>query len=310
MRIAGYIGTYNESIERPLAALLGQTYAVPNIVVVDNASVTDPLSRSMPEHVTVIRTPRNIGTSSGVAAGLRYALDHGYEWLWLLDSDGAPYPDALQKLVELYESFDEARKRRTGILCCTQILLPSTQLFHGRRLTPGGPRLPIIEPRLPYCECDAVMWNGALINMETVRVVGLPRLGTAGAWEDLSYDYGDIEFTYRIKAAGYDVLTHLSSFVNQRTGHSRELRILGRSLISTNHPPARRYLFFRNLLYFWVHVYPRRNWVLLGTWLLYRLTVIAVGMALLEEGVVEKLRACFAGIRDGMAARLDTKYDR
>ncbi len=308
MKVLGCIGTYNEAVGNALAALLDQTHAVAHIVIVDNASVQDPLPASLPEHVTVVRTPRNIGPSSGVAAGLAYALEHGYEWLWLLDSDGRPHPDALAKLVDLYESFDEVRRRRIGILCCTQILLPSSRLFYGRRLTPGGPRPPVIDRRLPYCECDAVMWNGALFNMEAVRIVGLPRHGTEGFWQDLSYDYGDIEFTYRFKAAGFEVLTHRFSLIDQRTGHSRELKVLGRSLISTNHPPARRYLFFRNLLYFWFYVYPRRNRALFYPWLAYRLAVIMLGIGLLEDDFGPKVRACFAGIRDGVAGKMGDPY--
>ena len=308
MKVLGYIGSYNEPVDRTLDALLAQTYPVRDIVVVDNASAVPVAPATASDRVTVVRVARNIGPNSAVAAGLQHALDHGYEWMWLLESDGAPHPDALENLVQLYDSLPAETQSRVGVLCCTQVLLPTTKRFHGRRLTPGGPRLPHIDPALPYCEVDAVLWNGALFNMDAVRAVGLPRLGRSSAWEDLSYDYGDTEYTYRIKAAGYHVLVHRSSLIDQRVGRSRQVRVLGRPWITTNHPESRRYLFFRNLLYFWVHVYPRRNWPLFGTWFLYRLTVILLGVVLLEDRRLRKIVAAFRGIWDGLRGDLRAKY--
>jgi GT2 family glycosyltransferase len=281
---------------------------VAEIVIVDNASKQDVIPAVLPDRTTVIRTPINIGPSSGVAAGLQYALTRDHEWFWLLDSDGAPHKDALQKLVELYESLDSATQNSVGILCCSQILLPSSKLFHGRRLTPGGPRLPKIDQRLSYCECDALMWNGALFRLDAVRAVGLPRLGRLGVWEDFSYDYGDMEFSYRIRAAGYKLLVHRSSLIDQRVGRSKQVWAFGRTWMTTNHPPDRRYLFFRNLVYFWLHLYPRRNWPAFSTWFLFRMTSTMLAFLLVEENRAAKMRACFAGIRDGIAGDLTRRY--
>jgi rhamnosyltransferase len=308
MRILGYIGSYNDGIDRPLQALIDLTYPVSDIVVVDNASETNIFPKNFPRPVSVVRIEKNLGPNSAVATGLQYALDHGYEWFWLVESDGNPHKEALAKLVALYDSFDAETKKRIGIVCSTQIL-SSSKVFQGRRLTPGGPRLPKIDPNLPYCECDGIMWNGALFNLESVRAVGLPRVGTAGPWEDLSYDYGDMEYSYRIKAAGYKVITHLFSMIEHRVGRPKQLKMLGRPLITTNHPPNRRYLFFRNLTYFWVHIYPRLNWATFGLWFAYRFAVTCLGIVVIErKGIFKKIWACFEGVRDGLAGNLARKY--
>ena len=178
----------------------------------------------------------------------------------------------------------------------------------GRRLTTGGPRPPKIDPDSPYCEVDSLLWNGALFKLAAVRTVGLPRCGKASAWEDLSYDFGDTEFTYRIKAAGYKLLTHRFSMVDQRVGHSTQMRILGRLLITTNHSPSRRCLYFRNLVYFWLYIYPKRNWVVFGPWFTYRLCVTTAGIALMEDNRGPKILACFKGIWHGILKRLEYTY--
>ena len=309
MRILGYVGSYNEKIDRTLKALMAQTYPVNHILVVDNAS-TEPISvpADLTSRVTVIRTDKNIGPSSAVTAGLRYAMQHEYDWMWLIESDGAPHEDAMEKLVTLYQSFPPETRSSIGILSSTQVLLPTPKLYHGRRMTPGGPRFPRIDPLVPYCESDSMNWNGIMFRLRAVRAVGLPRLGKNGYWEDLSYDYGDSEFSYRIRAAGYKVLVHRYSLVDQRVGRSKYTTVFGRVLVSTNHPPFRKYLFFRNLIYFWIHIYPRRNWLLFCTWFFYRFAATMFGMVLLEDQALPKIVASIRGLWDGLYKRLDRKY--
>ncbi|WP_447980624.1 glycosyltransferase [Candidatus Nitrospira bockiana] len=300
MKILGYIGTYNESVTPALQGLLNQTQAVSDIIIVDNASERPVVPGSLPPQARVLRVARNIGPNSAVRAGLTYAVEHGYDWMWLLESDGAPHKDALEQLLGLYRSFNAATQAEIGILCCTQVLLPTSKLFHGRRMTPGGPRPPRINPSLPYCEVDSLLWNGALFKIDAVRAVGLPRSGQNHPWQDLSYDYGDTEYTYRIRAAGYRLLTHRFSFVDQRVGRSKQIRVLGRPLVTTNHPPRRRYLFFRNLVFFWLHIYPHRHWPTFGAWFLYRLGVTIAGIVVFEDHRLPKIAACFKGIWHGI----------
>ena len=308
MRILGCIGTFNHDISDSLKGLLQQTHPVEHILLVDNMSTRNVIPEPLPRGVEVVRTEKNIGPNSAIRAGLEYALANGYEWIWLLESDGVAEPDSLEKLIGLNRSLDPSLRSAVGILCSTQVLLPSGNLFQGRRLTKGGPRLPIVHASVPYCECDSVMWNGSLINLKAVREVGFPRSGTNGAWEDLSYDFGDTEYTYRIRAAGYRLLVHTNSFVLHRTGSPKSIRLLGRDWHSTNHSPARRYLFFRNLVYFWLHIYPAKNWPLFLLWFCYRFSAISLGIVVIEEDIFRKIHACLRGIRDGWKGDLQKEY--
>src|SRR5439155_8478900 len=108
-RILAHIHTFNDAdiIDRTIASVRTQTHLVDEIIVVDNASRDATLDQPSVKHATVLRQAVNGGTSGAVHAGLRYALDHDYDWTWVFDADSLPDPDALEKLLALYASFPE-----------------------------------------------------------------------------------------------------------------------------------------------------------------------------------------------------------
>jgi hypothetical protein len=80
--------------------------------------------------------------------------------------------------------------------------------------------------------------------------------------------------------------------------------------LTTNHQPDRRYLYFRNLAYFWFHLYPKKNLVGLSTWFVYRLAATVSSIFLFEDNSVAKIRACFRGSWDGLRKNIDRNYTR
>ena len=139
--------------------------------------------------------------------------------------------------------------------------------------------------------------------------MGLPRAGRLGCWEDLSLDYGDTEYSYRIHRAGYKILVHCDAIIDHPVGRGLHGRILGWDFYTTNHSAFRRYLYFRNLVFFWLRLYHRRNWPLLLVWFGYRLGMILAGIVLLERERGPKLKACLFGIGDGFRGRLDRNFE-
>jgi rhamnosyltransferase len=307
MKLLAYIGTFNETIERPLQGLLAQTRPVDEILVVDNASTRDVPQGPFSKKVTVVHNSVNLGPGGAIGTGLQYGLVHGYDWMWVFDADSAPREDALEKLIELYNRLDPAMQRQTGVLSCSNVLLPSNRLFQGRRFIAGGPRKAKVGSD-DYYECDAVIWSGSLYRLAAVREVGMPRCGVAGFWEDLGHDYGDMEFSNRIRRAGYRILVHRTSLVDQTVGRSKATSLFGVSILSTNHPPFRRFLYFRNMVFFWLQLYPRRNWVMLSLWFGYRFSTTLLKIMVMEEDRVAKMAACFRGARDGLLKRMTGRY--
>ena len=102
MRVLAHIHTFNDAdiIDAIVAALQKQTRPLDAILVVDNASSDNTLQQPLLKNVTVLRHSENRGTSGAVHTGISYALEHGYDWIWVFDADSLPEPDALEKLLE------------------------------------------------------------------------------------------------------------------------------------------------------------------------------------------------------------------
>jgi GT2 family glycosyltransferase len=296
MRVLGYVHTFNDQhvIERALRALMDQTYRLETIVLVDNASTDDTLNRSFPENVTVIRHPVNTGTSGAVATGLQQALQHGYDWLWVVDADSVPRPDALEKLVDLYTSFSPSMQEQIGILSSLCVSTPLKKVVHGVVLDSRGGRIVRPGPDQVYYECDASIWSGSMYRLEAVRRAGYPRFG-ANWWEDFSTDWGDLEFAFRIRRAGFRNFVHQQSVLEHPIG---TVARYGGIFLSI-HPARRLYLNYRNMVYFWLHIHPdRRLWNVFfsvtGSLLKYFVKILMT-----RDDPFRKIRACLQGIWNG-----------
>jgi hypothetical protein len=103
--IVAIVVTYNrkEMLRQCLDALLAQSHDNFDILLIDNASndgtmesITDFRSNN---RVRYFNTGENLGGAGGFNYGIRKAVEHGYECLWIMDDDCLPYPDALQELI-------------------------------------------------------------------------------------------------------------------------------------------------------------------------------------------------------------------
>ncbi len=84
-----------------LESLAGLDYPNYKVIVVDNAS-TDGSERELRARhptLTLLQSGANLGFAGGNNVGLRYALEHGAEYVWLLNNDTLVEPDALTQLV-------------------------------------------------------------------------------------------------------------------------------------------------------------------------------------------------------------------
>ena len=282
---------------------------VEEILIVDNASTDGTAELKYPKIVTLTRHERNLGTSGSVKSGIEYARAHGYDWLWVLDADSLPQANALELLIHLAQNDGLSDDGPIGVVCSSHNLVRLGQTLHGRMLTPGGPRLPRLRAGYNHFDCDRVIWSGALINLAVVEQIGLPRVGTRGCWEDLSLDCGDTEYTYRIHRAGYKIFVHLESLLDHPLGKGLHRRILGWDFYTSNHSAFRRYLHFRNLVFFWLRIYHRRNWPVLLIWFGHRLSVMLARIIVLESDRGPKLKACLVGVLDGLRGRLDGNFN-
>ncbi len=107
MKIAAVVVTFNRKklLLECLNALLGQTYPLDEIVVLDNAS-TDGTKQELQEagilsdaRVKYLLMEKNTGGSGGFYYGSRQAYQDGADWIWMMDDDCIPTETALEELV-------------------------------------------------------------------------------------------------------------------------------------------------------------------------------------------------------------------
>jgi GT2 family glycosyltransferase len=84
-----------------LASLRRLTYPNFRVLVVDNGSTNDSVSRireACPD-VEIIETGRNLGWAGGTNVGIQRAMAEGADYVWLLNNDTVVDPQALTRLV-------------------------------------------------------------------------------------------------------------------------------------------------------------------------------------------------------------------
>ena len=95
------IVTYNRlgCLKDCLSALKNQTAQDFDILVVNNGS-TDGTKEYIDELEDVLKIHQeNLGGAGGFYAGMKYGFENNYEWVWLMDDDGAPAPNQLEELM-------------------------------------------------------------------------------------------------------------------------------------------------------------------------------------------------------------------
>jgi dTDP-4-dehydrorhamnose reductase len=118
MRVLAHIHTLNDEavIEQVLDGLRRQTRPADAILIVDNASTDGTLDRTFPADVTIVRNLENLGPSGAVGIGFAHALGHGFDWVWVLDADSVPEPDALENLLAFFEGLPLAKREQLCFL--------------------------------------------------------------------------------------------------------------------------------------------------------------------------------------------------
>lgn len=79
------------------------------LVVVDNASTDESISRISQEYpeVLVLQSPENKGYSGGNNIGIKHALAHGADYVWVLNNDTTVKSNCLSRMVDVARSDPE-----------------------------------------------------------------------------------------------------------------------------------------------------------------------------------------------------------
>ncbi|WP_052352039.1 glycosyltransferase family 2 protein [Deinococcus pimensis] len=236
--VCAVVLTYNRRhlLERCLRTLALQTRRPDRILVVDNAGSdgTPEFLRTRFPDVEVLVLPHNVGAAGGFAQGMRRAHEAGHGWLWVMDDDAYPLPDALEELLR-YAAPD-------------RVLVPWQRDRSGRLYgaLDWRERPVTVDPALVRAprEVDLIAFVGALVPATAVGAHGLP-------CEDYFIDIFDWEYGLRLRQAGLKVLLVPSSVVEHDFATTVERRVLGRfgrPRPRQAQPAWKEYYFNRNYL--------------------------------------------------------------
>ena len=96
---------------RCVSSLRQSDYPNLTLAVVDNGSDPDLYSQlrsRLTEDVALLRSELNLGFAEGNNLGLRYALEHGADYVLVINNDTVVAPDMVRRLVAVAEAQPDA----------------------------------------------------------------------------------------------------------------------------------------------------------------------------------------------------------
>jgi hypothetical protein len=175
------------------------------VIVVDNNSQdgTAARLREVFPRLTVIVNERNLGYTGGNNVGIRHALEHGADYVLLLNNDSMPAPNLIDELTRIAESqLDIAVVGARNVMYDARNVLWAAygEITYGPLLTRlHGWRVPDTSRYRAVRDVDHVIGCGYMWRREALEDVGLLDTNFFGYHED-------VDWCFRAKKAGWRVV--------------------------------------------------------------------------------------------------------
>ncbi|MHB8692807.1 MAG: glycosyltransferase [Solirubrobacteraceae bacterium] len=182
MSVCAVICTFNkrELLLECLDALAAQTDKLDRVIIVDNASNDGTLTaiagseaaRAL-NRVDYIELAENAGASGGFAEAIAQALAEEHDWIWVIDNDCMPAPDALAQLLASEKASDPS----TVALCTATRSVDGHLQTEYRGAYRDGRPIPFGEEVYaePAVRLGYAAFAGLLVRADAVRHVGTPK---------------------------------------------------------------------------------------------------------------------------------------
>lgn len=260
-------------IRENVARLLSE---VPRVFLVNNSpddastALLDDIAAD--ERVRVLPQQSNVGVAAGFNAGMRAALDDGFDFVWIFDQDSTVTPGMLGVLLDAHR----AQGASAGVVGPALRSAETGRIYAAETGTGVAAR-------------DVLISSGSLFSRVLLERIGLHDAA-------LFIDYVDHDINLRARRAGFTNLKVFGAILDHRFGDSQPTRFLWRRVYLSNYSPLRQYYMARNRLI----VFRRFGG---GTWLREDLVFSAkawVKLVFLERDRPRKFRAFLRGVRDGL----------
>ncbi|WP_130619615.1 glycosyltransferase family 2 protein [Dyella amyloliquefaciens] len=272
-----------------LEALSGQVAAT---LIVDNTACAqgEALGDVALHGAHVLQQSQNQGLAMAQNKGIAWARERGYGYVLLLDQDSTPGEGMVRELLAAYAQFPRD--------------LPVAAVgprFHDLREDRDAPfvRIGHVVNQKLWCEhdrqvlaCDFLISSGALIPLSVIDEVGDMDAG-------LFIDNVDLEWSFRVRAKGYQLYGVCAAMMNHRLGDSRRALpfSLGQVIV---HGPTRLYFMTRNRLRLYGMRHTPTAWIIQDV---PRFLIKLLLFGVLIGPRLRNLRFMLRGICDGLRGR-------
>ncbi len=181
-KVIAVVVTYNRQglLSECITALKNQTRKIDKILVINNGSNDNTENWLRNQTGIEFITQSNSGSAGGFNTGIKTAFETGYSWMWLMDDDGYPKEDALEKLLE--GNPEPLMIRNSSVINKKDKQSFAFPTKHYKTLRDIDKRI-IMDVSHPF--------NGTLLHRKIIERVGLPKKELF-IWGD------ETEYRYRI----------------------------------------------------------------------------------------------------------------
>ncbi|WP_250125039.1 glycosyltransferase family 2 protein [Chroococcidiopsis sp. CCMEE 29] len=302
-RVAAYITAYQdlEALDKCITAIERQSYPVQEIFIVDN-SITELFSQTRYKNTVVEFHPENIGVAGGLKIGICWAIEKGYDFLWLFDQDSEPCYDILENLLFKHQELSKT-EAKVGVIAPVIFDINTNQeipgcVFKNYKFVPIASH----RERQDFYRCDGVITSGSLVDLSIAKDVELPR-------EDFFLDAVDYAYCMNFRKKGYEIVVVKNTMMKHRLANYSKVKVRLikdiKEVITFICSPSRYYYACRNHTFFETRTSPKR--ILYRTFI-YRLKFL---IRMIErivhyepDLVLLKIWACILGTFDGFRGKL------
>lgn len=223
--VCAVVVTYNRKklLAECLDALLGQSNLLKKILIIDNAS-TEEIKNYLNSKgylniqcIQFIRLKTNIGGAGGFHEGIKRAHTEGFDWIWVMDDDAEPLPNALSlaypRIVEnKYAALANLKVGSDGLPQYNHhgwLKLNSNASYPVKAISPED-----ITPE--EIEVGFSSFVGLLINSKVVDKIGYPK-------SEFFIHHDDVEYCWRISFYSPILLMKDSIIVHKDARNSESL---------------------------------------------------------------------------------------
>lgn len=241
--VAVVVVTFNrkELLQVCLQAIVAQTRRPDRIVIVDNAS-TDGTRDMLSEQgwlargdTELLALRENTGGAGGFAAGIGHAAGNGTDWIWVMDDDAQPHPDALAELVAV----DPDPGNLYGSVAVTgdRLSWPMMPMDGSWRDT-----IHLVAGLPERVDVQFIPFLGLLIGAALVKRIGLPD-------PDFFIAADDVDYCLRARKAGCRIVLVGRSRIEHPASERYHVPLPWRPFYSLRLSPWKRYYDVRNRIF-------------------------------------------------------------